>query len=233
MPTSDPTPSSPSPELVLAAVDRAERHSRKPNQLGVPKSPIAAHLGLPHSSWTTRRVRPILERLETDGLIEQLRRHGVTLWTPTSNGRRRLSALQRAGTIALPESPQHRAWREARAAAEARHEEFRAGLRHELAQASTLLDGTSSRRSSNTRASGWDRPRTACSNGPSQTIHRRTAPILRWLRGDIQQSGGSPYPSTFQWSSVRDVAGRPHAPTCVRARLPLHRQMALPSSPPT
>jgi hypothetical protein len=85
-------------------------------------------------------VRPILESLGADGLIEQLRRHSITLWTLTSRGRRRLSALQRTGRASLPESPQHRGWVEARAAASERIEVLRKTLRIELRDAVSLLD---------------------------------------------------------------------------------------------
>ncbi len=47
-------------------------------------------------------------------------------WTLTATGARRLAAARRAGQIAkLPESPQHRRWRQAREAAEERYDAFR------------------------------------------------------------------------------------------------------------
>jgi len=186
MPTTDPNPGSPSPDLLLAALDRAERHSRTPDQPGVPKSLIAAHLGLPHTSWTTRRVRPALESLEADGLIEQLRRHGVMLWTPTSKGRRRLSASQRVGRVALPESPQHRAWREAYAAAEGRIAEFHAGLRDELAEATALLDG-----GAKTDSDGWYALGTAIKRG-CERLGSATYCLYEWPEPDDDAADGAP-----------------------------------------
>ena len=80
----------PSDELILAAIDRAERHRHKPENGGLLLSSIKAHLGLPHNSWTTRLLRPQLEAFESAGLVEQLRRRGSVLWTLTDSGRRQV-----------------------------------------------------------------------------------------------------------------------------------------------
>lgn len=59
---------------------------------------------------------------------------------PFAKGKRRLAAARRRGGIELPESPQHRAWRQSRQAATERVEEFRSTLRTELDQAVKLLE---------------------------------------------------------------------------------------------
>ena len=111
--------------LVLAAVQRAQRHGGK-TVLG---RDIAAHLGFVHSLGTTRKLRPQLESLRVAGSLECARRHGLEAWKLTATGARRLATARRAGKVgALPESPQHRRWRQARAEAEARYDDFRTQL---------------------------------------------------------------------------------------------------------
>ena len=90
---------------VLAAIDRAERHR---GRLGIPVWLIFEHLGIPRRA---RRVRAQTQSPLQDGAIEQRRAHGVDIWALAPNGRRR---LQGAGRVDLPESPQHRDWRNAR-----------------------------------------------------------------------------------------------------------------------
>jgi hypothetical protein len=129
-----------SDELILAAVERAQRH-RERWQEGVWMPHVAAHLGFVHSSWTTRRLRPQLDALLADGALSCARRGGFVLWGLTSAGRRRLVGARRAGEVGeLPESPQHREWRKARAAAAERSDGFRDELREILAEADALLD---------------------------------------------------------------------------------------------
>ena len=132
--------------VLLAAVDRAERHHRavaadrgQPN--GEPLSRIVNHLGLAHGSWTTRRLRPQLAGLEDAGMLASERRRSVVVWTLTDKGRRRLARARRAGQAgALPESPQHHEWREAHAAAASRRDEFHEQTRRAVEQARDLLD---------------------------------------------------------------------------------------------
>jgi hypothetical protein len=118
---------------VLAAVDRAERHR---GRAGVPVWLIFEHLGIPRRS---RLVRTQLRSLAQDGLIEQRRAHGVGVFALAPNGRRR---LQGAGPVDLPESPQHRAWRNARTLATQEIERFRESLGNALKEASALLNDT-------------------------------------------------------------------------------------------
>jgi hypothetical protein len=103
-----------SDELVLAAVERAERHRERQDE-GVMMSDIAGHLGFVHGSWTTRRLRPQIEAFIVAGLLVRSRRHGVVVWGLTSSGRSRVEHAR--GSMVLPESPQHRVWRHARALA--------------------------------------------------------------------------------------------------------------------
>jgi hypothetical protein len=99
-----------SDELVLAAVERAERHREREGE-GVMMSDVAEHLGFVHGSWTTRRLRPQIDAFIAAGLLVRSRRHGVVVWGLTSSGRRRVE--QMSGAVELPESPQHRVWRHA------------------------------------------------------------------------------------------------------------------------
>ncbi len=97
--------------VVLAAIDRAERHGAHRGE-GATMSTVAEHLGFVHASWTTRGLRPRLEALVAAGALERMRRHGLVWWALTEKGRRRAARARR--TVALPESPQHRAWRRTR-----------------------------------------------------------------------------------------------------------------------
>lgn len=143
MSTTPNTPAETLPDdLILAALDRAERHGRGAGP-GVLFAHVVEHLGLRHGSWTTRRTRPRFEALEQAGLIERLRRHGLVLWTLTGEGQRRLAEARAQGTpLALPEAPQHITWREARTTAQERSDEFRARLSRPLAEAVATLNAT-------------------------------------------------------------------------------------------
>jgi hypothetical protein len=63
-------------DLVLAAVERAERHRERKGE-GVMMSDIAEHLGFVYGSWTTRRLRPQIDAFIAAGLLVRSRRHGV------------------------------------------------------------------------------------------------------------------------------------------------------------
>jgi hypothetical protein len=126
-------------ELLLAAIDRAARHSvRDKSRAGA--GSIADHLAVSSRSGEWRRVRGRLRALEAAGLLEQTRPLGVAVWGLTAAGRRRLRRALRTGRIAdLPESPQHRAWRNARTAAAQKIGPFRRSLRERLSEAGRLL----------------------------------------------------------------------------------------------
>jgi hypothetical protein len=84
-------------------------------------------------------VRAQLQSLVQDGVIEQRRAHGVDVFALAPSGRRR---LQGAGLVDLPESPQHREWRNARTLATQEIQRFRASLGDALKEASALIDDT-------------------------------------------------------------------------------------------
>jgi hypothetical protein len=152
MPKEKRTPEAlPSKELVLAAIERAERHrvkrddpdryKRRPDRPGVSLSTIKEHLGLAPGGWTTIQLRPTWDGLKQAGLIEHSRRSGFVVWRLTSAGQQQLKAARDAGDIGLlPESPQHRHWRGARSQARERIGEFREDLQAVLADAAGLLD---------------------------------------------------------------------------------------------
>lgn len=71
--------------IVLAAVERAERHREREGE-GVMMSDIAKHLGFVHGSWTTRRLRPQIDALIAEGSLARSRRHGVVVWELTAVG---------------------------------------------------------------------------------------------------------------------------------------------------
>lgn len=140
MPTKEPTPSAAiPPELILAALERAERHRGSDHHDGVLLGTVKEHLGLPHHSGTTRRMRPQLEELQANELIEQFRRHGCDVWALTRGGQLLLQTI-RETIPPLPEAPQHREWREAREAASERIVGFRGELRGALDEAIALLE---------------------------------------------------------------------------------------------
>jgi hypothetical protein len=142
----DPIPSprrartGPSAELVLAAVERAENH-RAGGPAAVPVWTILEHLDVARRSAAARRVRSQLEALCVTGRLACSRRHGVLTWQITDSGRRQLRRARRSdrGPV-LPESPQHRAWRNAHTTAGQEMERFRTDLHDQLRAAMLLLD---------------------------------------------------------------------------------------------
>jgi hypothetical protein len=130
----------PPDELVLAAIERAARHQPQ-HRPTAPVWSILEHLALRPRSAPARHVRARLEALHAAGSLDCVRRHGVTTWGLTSAGRRRVRRAVSAGELPpLPESPQHRAWRNARVAAAQELERFRRLLRERLERAAALLD---------------------------------------------------------------------------------------------
>jgi len=141
MPTTEPASSGelPSEDIVLAAIERAQRHQRGQAR-GVILSTLIEHLDLLRGSATSKRLRPKLDALVVGGMIEQFTQRSITAWTITEQGRQWLSALRRAGELAdLPEAPQHRQWRRARTAAAERIDDFHADLSRAVDSAQQLL----------------------------------------------------------------------------------------------
>jgi hypothetical protein len=179
MPKTKATPITlPSDELLLAAIDRAECH-RGRDRSGVGLEIVKEHLGLKRGSWSTRQLRPQLDRLQTTGQIEQFRACGLVVWALTENGHRRLAAARRAqGIPRLPESPQHRVWREAHREAGERIEEFREDMRERLNAAISLLDAGDQTSSEAWRATG-ERLQYAC-----QRLESATYCLHEWKEPD-------------------------------------------------
>jgi hypothetical protein len=121
--------------LILAALARAELH-RGRDESGAHYSSIVAHLGLTMGPSTGHKLRPRVRAMEAAGLIRSFKRHGSLAYKATPKGER---VLRAAGEVVLPESPQHRQWREAREAATERISGFRDGLRVLLDEGATLL----------------------------------------------------------------------------------------------
>jgi hypothetical protein len=127
-------------EVVLAAIERAVRHHPRETS-AVPVKAVYDHLGFPSRSGAARRVLARLGVLAGEGLVECSRRHGRDVWALTRVGHRRLQRARRAGEVpGLPESPQHRAWRNARASAAEEIEGCRENMRDCLGQGLLLLD---------------------------------------------------------------------------------------------
>jgi hypothetical protein len=125
----------PSDEQVLAALRRAMRH-RLPAPGPAPLRALLEHLAIPRRSGAARALRSRLEELESRGLLARSREHGVLVFSLAARGER---ALADAGPAPLPESPRHRAWRNARAAADQELPRFRAHLAHAVADAEEML----------------------------------------------------------------------------------------------
>jgi hypothetical protein len=137
----------PCDELILAATDRAARH-RARDTSAVPVWAILDHLALTRRSAGARHVRARLNAMHAAGWLESARRHGTATWELTRAGQRRLQNMRHVSELpALPESPQHRAWRNAHTTAGQEIERFRTGLRERLREAALLLDTDPSPRS--------------------------------------------------------------------------------------
>ena len=122
--------------LILAAIDRADRHRQLPGK-GVPRWEVLEHLAMGTRTHAARTVTRRLDALTEDGLLERHKRHGILFWLLTGRGRRQMLKANAAGE--LPESPQHRRWREAQTAAGLEVEQFRRELDAALAEGSSLL----------------------------------------------------------------------------------------------
>ncbi len=120
--------------VILAAAERAECHEQAE---AVWVDVLTEHLGLEPEPATDASLLPRLESLRRAGLLTSTERRGEPHWGLTDAGREKLADLREAGEVGdLPESPQHRAWRQARVKAALRID----GLREELDQAIEAAD---------------------------------------------------------------------------------------------
>jgi hypothetical protein len=132
--------------IILAAVERAARHLGTDE---IDTLAVTEHLGLEPDRGTVRAIHQRLDRLRNEGDLTRVARGGGESWILTSEGRNQLDKSYEAGEVGeLPESPQHRAWREARVQAALRIEGFEAELATLLDDANDLLDETPRPRSS-------------------------------------------------------------------------------------
>jgi hypothetical protein len=122
-----------SDDVVLAALDRAARHSNADREIAG-SGTITLHLAISTRSGAWRLVRRQLDALVSAGLVEYARYAGMPAWGLTQAGRVRLRTID----VVLPESPQHQQWRQSREIAEQEMGRFRAGL------ADALRDGLAS-----------------------------------------------------------------------------------------
>jgi hypothetical protein len=131
----------PGDEVLLAATRRAALHDPR----GRGRTPIwtlLEHLDIPRRTAQGRAVRARLLALERRGWLEQRSARGVPTWALTASGTRHLTRAERAGgKIVLPESPQHRAWRQARMLAAEEIERFAERLRDSSAETARLAQG--------------------------------------------------------------------------------------------
>jgi hypothetical protein len=133
-------PAPPCDELVLAAVERAGRH-RAIDAPPVPVWTILEHLDVARRSADARRVRAQLDVMSDGGWLRCTCRHGVPTWQLSEQGRHRLRrALRAEAVLALPEAPQHRAWRNARTSAGQELGRFRTDLLEQIGTTAALLD---------------------------------------------------------------------------------------------
>jgi hypothetical protein len=121
-------------------MDRAQRHDPNGYEKGVLWSNLVEHLGFAREPVTTFKLRPQVSRLRAAGVVERGKMRGLTVWKLTSDGRKQLTRARRTGeNLRLPEAPQHRLWREARATSSERIVGLRAQLSDTLREASELI----------------------------------------------------------------------------------------------
>jgi signal transduction histidine kinase len=165
--------------LVLASLDRAERHrGRGANDPGVLLGDVFAHMGFVYNGAATRQLRPRLDALLASGALGNARRHSLKLWVLTSAGRRQLAQARRKGEVWLPESPQHRRWRHTRALAAARIERYREQLRDLLNEADALLEAGMQPHSDTWFSLSHELPR------PSANIGAAIYCLMEWAEPD-------------------------------------------------
>jgi hypothetical protein len=130
-------------DILLTALRRAVVHDTR-GRGHVPIWVLLEHLDVPRRSAGAGAARERLTKLEQRGWIERGAAHGVPMWTLSKTGLRRLRRAERAGaSIALPESPQHKTWRQARALASQEIDRFATELQRACDEATALLQSES------------------------------------------------------------------------------------------
>jgi hypothetical protein len=132
---SDATPDVITDDLILAAAHRAECHR---GYQGAPDWAVLEHLSVASRTKKARQVKARLPELAQAGFLKQSKQHGVIQWALTAKARKRLGEVPEVAR-SLPESPQHRRWRDARDAAEQDIEGFYLSLRDGVDEAADLL----------------------------------------------------------------------------------------------
>lgn len=116
------SPIEPPDIVILAVVERAARQERSDE---VRTETVIEHLGFVPKKGVLDPLRHRLDNLRNDGNLTRAARDGSESWVLTSEGRKLLDESYSANEAGeLPESPQHRAWREARVQAALRIEAF-------------------------------------------------------------------------------------------------------------
>jgi hypothetical protein len=135
-----PRQGEPSDDLILAALERAELHDGRPDDPAVLYAAVVDHLGLKMGSSTGYWFRPRFRALVDVGLVTSAKRNGLIVHALTGAARQRLRSARAADRLGeLPESPQHRRWREARAEAAERIGGYREQARSLLDEGAALL----------------------------------------------------------------------------------------------
>jgi hypothetical protein len=204
--------------LLLAAVDRAALHGEgrsvrrvgtragAKERIGVPIFFVARHLGYPPGTRIRRQLRKRLEEATENGWLECLDSSDPTVWALTPKGRQALARHQgrvSAATRALPESPQHEAWREARRVAEVQIAELRDRLRSALEESSVAAGKES------TESAVWLRLADA-----SRCLGGATYCLFEWLEPDDAKGDAVQLPEVSalrdwrQWSRSLEPAYR-------------------------
>jgi hypothetical protein len=131
------SPIEPPDIVILAVVERAARQERSDE---VRTETVIEHLGFVPEKGVLGPLRHRLDNLRNDGNLTRAARGGSESWVLTSEGRKLLDESYTAEEVGeLPESPQHRAWREARVQAALRIEGFEAEVGTLLEEASNLI----------------------------------------------------------------------------------------------
>jgi hypothetical protein len=151
---------------------------RGSRRIGVPIFFVERHLGYSKDVRVRRRLLTRLRDATEKGWLEASDVSKQTVWTLTANGRRALARRQGSEAIvALPESPQHQAWREAHQVAGVQIAELRARFRDAFDQRSAVADSES------TQSAVWLRMADACSR-----LGGATYCLFEWPEPDDAQA---------------------------------------------